>query len=126
VPYQQETKKQKFIREINQTLAKLAERLYPDIAVIDGFYGMQGNGPVDGDPVNSQLAIASTDFLAADAVGAAVMGIDVQNIGYLCLASKAGLGEIDFRNIKILGNSIRDCMKPYRSHDTIEEQLKWR
>src|ERR1019366_432439 len=38
-------------------------------AVIDGFEGMENDGPVNGTPVDHKIAIASTDFIAADRVG---------------------------------------------------------
>lgn len=50
------------IKEINRNLVFLAKKRTPDLACIDGFYGMQGNGPIVGDMVECKVAIASTDF----------------------------------------------------------------
>jgi uncharacterized protein (DUF362 family) len=47
---------------------------YWGLSVIDGFEGMEGNGPASGVPVASRLAIASTDFIAADRVGVGLHG----------------------------------------------------
>ena len=60
-------------------IADLAiQRMMPNwgVGLIDGFEGMEGNGPVSGFPVPHRIAIASTDFLAADRVGLECMGID--------------------------------------------------
>ena len=61
-------------RAINYNLFALAPRLHPDLAFIDGFEGMQGNGPVGGTPVDHRVCVASPDWLAADRVGIELMG----------------------------------------------------
>jgi uncharacterized protein (DUF362 family) len=48
------------------------------VGLVDGFEGMEGNGPVSGTPVPHRIALASTDFLAVDRVGVECMGIDVK------------------------------------------------
>jgi uncharacterized protein (DUF362 family) len=62
-------------KELGLRIAKLTEHIYPDLAIIDGFMGMEGNGPVDGTPVDSRFAIASIDALSADRVCLECMGI---------------------------------------------------
>ena len=66
-------------------IALTAQKLQPfwGAAVIDGFAGMEGNGPIDGTQVPSRIAIASQDFVAADRVGIEAMGIDASWVGYL-------------------------------------------
>ncbi len=113
------------VKEINYDIFRLSKRLKPDLSVIGGFKGMEGNGPNSGEPVESRLAIASTDFLAADRIGLEMMGIDASKVGYLNYCSDAGMGEYDIKKIKVQGNSINECRKKYRLHDTVEEQYKW-
>ena len=62
---------------MNYNMAITAARLRPHwgVAVIDGYEGMEGNGPSDGTAVPSRIALASTDFFAADRVGLETMGI---------------------------------------------------
>ena len=61
----------------NSIFTTLRPKLHPDLAVIDGFLAMEGNGPTSGTPVEHRVAIASLDWLAADRVGVALMGIDL-------------------------------------------------
>ncbi len=110
-------------KEINNYLALLAERVWPDLAVIDGFIGMEGNGPTHGMPVDSRVAIASTDALAADWVGLQCMGVAPEDVGYLSLIAKKGMGSYG-RGIEIAGSSIEECRKKYRLHDAVKEQIK--
>ncbi|MBT4484055.1 MAG: DUF362 domain-containing protein, partial [Candidatus Latescibacteria bacterium] len=49
----------------------------PDLAVIDGVQTVEGNGPWGGGIlVDHEVAIASTDFVAADRISIELMGID--------------------------------------------------
>jgi uncharacterized protein (DUF362 family) len=104
-----------------------AQALQPQwgVAVIDGFEGMEGNGPVRGTAVPSRLAIASTDFIAADRVGVECMGLDPRWVGYLQYAGQVGVGNYDLARIELLGASIPSVLRKYRLHDSIERQLRW-
>lgn len=114
------------IPEINRIMAELAKKVRLDLAVIDGFVGMEGEGPTSGAPVNTKVAIASTDFLAADRVGLEVMGIDPAKVGYLNFCYDYGLGEYDISKITIVGDDIAKCRKKFKLHSTVEAQYKWR
>lgn len=49
-------------------------------SVVDGVVGMEGAGPMAGDPIESGLVIGGTDPVAVDMVGARVMGFDWRKI----------------------------------------------
>jgi len=101
------------------TLAKLAP---PDLAVIDGFRGMEGNGPVAGTPVDHRVAIASTDWLSADRIAVELMDFDFNKIGYLWLSTREGLGQGHLSRIEVLGEKVRNHIHRYRPHDNIDSQ----
>lgn len=111
---------------LNYNLFTLAWRLHPALAVIDGFEGMEGDGPVDGTPVDHKVCVASLDWLAADRVAAELMGIDFSKIGYLTYCAQSGqLGEGDLAKIEILGPSLKDHIKPYKLPSSWEEVIRW-
>ncbi|MEO8596452.1 MAG: DUF362 domain-containing protein [Candidatus Solibacter sp.] len=87
----------------------MAQEVYPDLAVIDGFTGMEGDGPSRGTPVDSRIAVASVDPLAADVLSARLMGFDSKKIGYLTAMTEAGMGQGNLEKIHVLGNKIEDC-----------------
>ena len=96
------------------------------VAVIDGFEGMEGNGPASGTPVESKLAIASTDFIAADRVGVECMGIDSSWVGYLRYCSQMGIGNYDMARIDLLGGTpIDSVQRKYQLHADVQRQLGW-
>jgi len=114
------------IKQINKNLAKVAEHVWPDLAVIDGFEGMEGNGPTQGSPIHVGVALSSIDPLAADRVACEVMGVDFNKVGYLNYCSDKGLGESDLKNIEIVGDRLEACIKPFRLHRKVQEQYQWR
>ena len=94
-------------------------------AVIDGYEGMEGNGPSSGTPVPSGLAIASTDYVAADRVGVETMGINPDWMGYLRFCSEFGVGQYDLAKIDIRGEKIETVRRKYLLHQDIERELQW-
>ena len=95
------------------------------MAVIDGLEGMEGDGPTHGSPIHVGVAISSTDPLAADRVACEVMGVDFNKVGYLTYCSEKGLGESDLKRIDLQGDTIRECTRPFRLHNTVKKQYKW-
>jgi uncharacterized protein (DUF362 family) len=112
-------------RGINYNLYAMAHQLHPHLAVIDGFEGMEGNGPNDGTPVDHRVCVASLDWLAADRVAIELMGIDFGNVGYLNFCSQAGAGVADLSKIQIIGESISAHKKLYKLSDNFKDQLIW-
>jgi uncharacterized protein (DUF362 family) len=113
------------VRGIHYNLVALAPRLHPHPAVIDGFEGMEGEGPVDGTPVDHRVCVASMDWLAADTLSAALIGLGIDKVGHLTYAAQAGLGQADLNRIQILGPALKDHIKTYKLPANTEELLSW-
>jgi len=111
---------------MNLNLYQLATLIPPQLSIIDGLQAMEGNGPVHGDEVDLGVAVASVDFLACDTVASWLMGIDVNQIGYLSYCAQAGLGEADIFNIEIVGSEMEEYMISAKPHYKWEEQLDWK
>lgn len=94
-------------------LFNIMQHLHIDLAVLDGFEGMQGSGPVNGDPIDHRVALAGTDYVAVDRVGTEVMGVDFDNIRYLNYLWDYEFGEGNLANIQVLGDTIENCSVPY-------------
>ena len=115
------------LRQTHYNMLLTATRLAPSwgASVIDGYEGMEGNGPSMGTPVPSRVAVASADFVAADRVGAECMSIDPEWMGYVKYCGETGLGQFDIAKIDVLGAKLADVKEPYRMHPQIEQELKW-
>lgn len=111
---------------INYNIFSLSAKLHPDLAVIDGYEGMEGTGPVNGTAVSQKVCVASLDWLAADRVGAELMGVDFSKIGYLSYCAKAGdRGQADLAKIQIVGGAIEDYAKTYELPRQWEQITGW-
>ena len=83
------------IVDINQAFGRKT------IALVDGIVSMEGNGPVYGTPVKTDVILASTDLVALDYVVAKMIGLDPDDIPYIRLAESVGLGQTE--NIRTFG-----------------------
>jgi uncharacterized protein (DUF362 family) len=111
---------------IHYNLFALSPKLHPHLAVIDGFEGMEGTGPVHGTAVDQKVCVASLDWLAADRVAAELMGVDFSKIGYLAYCAQAGdRGEGDLGKIEILGPAIKEHAKTYKLPSSWEQITSW-
>jgi uncharacterized protein (DUF362 family) len=110
---------------INSNLATYAPFLHPHVALIDGYQGMEGNGPARGTTVEHRVCVASLDWLAADRVGLELMGIDPAKIGYLTYCSQSGLGQYNIDRIDIVGATLKDHIKQYKLPGSLDQQLQW-
>jgi uncharacterized protein (DUF362 family) len=110
---------------INYNMAMLAQKVHPDLAIIDGYEGMEGNGPTLGTAIDHRICVASRDWLSADRVGVELMGIDFSSIGYLNHCNQMGLGVADLNKIEITGENLKDHIRTYKLPDNIDKQGIW-
>jgi uncharacterized protein (DUF362 family) len=68
---------------LQESILDVAAAVRPQLAIVDGIVGMQGDGPIKGDAVDVGVIIAGTDPVAVDSTAARLMGIDPQRVGYL-------------------------------------------
>jgi uncharacterized protein (DUF362 family) len=115
------------LRMTHYNMLLTAQRLAPSwgASLIDGYEGMEGNGPSSGTPVPSRLAIASADFVAADRTAAECMSIDPEWLGYVKYCGEMALGQFDPAKIDVIGAKVADVKKPYRMHPDIDKELQW-
>ncbi|MFC2123787.1 DUF362 domain-containing protein [Bacteroidota bacterium] len=113
-------------RYFNYNMFRMAQYTYPDLVIIDGFVGMEGKGPLFGDPIEVGVAIASTDCIATDRVGTDVMGHDFNNVGHLVHCANAKMGEGDITKINLLGDKISTCQKNFKRTDDWEKIIHWK
>jgi uncharacterized protein (DUF362 family) len=111
---------------INLNLSMLAPMLHPSLSVIDGFQGMEGNGPISGTAVDHRVCVVSTDYVAADSVGAALMGLSPTDLGYITYLANARIGEADLSKMEILGEKVEKLAKKYQLGPSAQQQMQWK
>lgn len=110
---------------LNLNLIRLSRFLTPDIAVVDGTRGLQGNGPGGDDAVSLGIVAAGVDVFAADAVMTRAMGFDPMAMGLLHYGHALGLGVADLAEIEVLETSLGEVVVPFKPHETTNLQLQW-
>jgi uncharacterized protein (DUF362 family) len=99
------------LKGISNVVVDINTVLKPALTVIDGFVGMEGEGPVDGTPVQMNLIIAGTDPVATDATAARVMGFNPYEIKHIRKAYEKGLGNTE---AQVLGEKLETVRKPFK------------
>ncbi len=90
---------------LDEPIAQLAKVVKPDLAIIDGIIGIDGDGPLySGNKIQSNLLVAGKDILGVDATGARLMEINPLEVEHIRIARELGLGDID---PEILGDAIK-------------------
>jgi uncharacterized protein (DUF362 family) len=98
-----------------------------DFAIIDGLEGMEGNGPINGTKVDHKIAMASFDPVAMDSMAARLMGIPLEDVGYLNYLAAAGIGNVDRSKIDIIGSQDPDkSVIVYKQPNNIKNQMEWK
>jgi len=86
----------------------------PQLTVIDGYLGMEGNGPGSGDPVKLDLILAGYDGIALDTTVCKIIEIPVDDVKYLAFGEKKGLGTTDLSKIEFLGEKIENVKRKFK------------
>jgi len=103
-------------------ISDVASMFKIDYAVVDGIWGMEGNGPISGEPVPMDLIVAGADPVAVDAVCTTIMGFDPRNIGHITEAARNGLGVADLDKILVEGDPIASVARPFA---VVPEGSRW-
>jgi uncharacterized protein (DUF362 family) len=106
----------KNILHLNGVSASIASLYasYPfDFAVVDGVVGMEGDGPLFGDPVPSGVLVMGHDGVAVDATCARLMGLDPDEVEHLDFMAWAGLGLADAARLDLRGANLSDLGRNY-------------
>lgn len=73
---------------IHTVIHDLVLAIKPTLSVVDAFYGMEGNGPVQGNDIDSGYRVFSENPVEADLYAAYTVGFDPYKVGYLKLLCK--------------------------------------
>ena len=84
------------------------------LSIIDAMSCMEGNGPLMGCQKQMNMIICGMDPVAVDTVAAQIGG---QEILYLKLCAKKGIGSSDIDKIEVLGENIESLRKPFEMHE---------
>jgi uncharacterized protein (DUF362 family) len=102
-----------FYEDMHSFIAAMARAFPIGLAVTVGHPAMIATGPLGGYAVETGLVIASTDAVAADVVGAKLLGFDTQAVRHLWEAGRLGLGETDTEKMDFPCLGLREAIEAF-------------
>ena len=90
---------------IENSILDINATLKPHFAIVDGIVGMEGDGPIMGDPKHVGVLVMGRNLAAVDATCCRIMGIDPYRVSYLERADN-WLGPISETAIQQRGEAI--------------------
>jgi uncharacterized protein (DUF362 family) len=97
---------------LQEAIVDVASAVRPELQIVDGIVGMEGNGPIDGTPVPAGVLVFGTDPVATDSTAALVMGLDPAGIWHLSEAGRF-LGQSDLEQIEQVGEDPERSMTSF-------------
>ena len=102
-----------------QNLIEVIEKTRPDLCILDGYEGMEGEGPMFGTKVHLGLALCSLDGVALDKIAAKICGFNY--VPYLSILSNKN--QKDTEIIKDGFDSINKISKKFKPHYNYRYQI---
>jgi uncharacterized protein (DUF362 family) len=96
----------KDVNKFANMLIETAQAIAPQLTIVDGIIGHEGNGPSGGEPRDLGVLGASTDIFALDRAIAEILSINPQQIPTLAAAIRLGLCSENISDIEIVGTTI--------------------
>ena len=96
----------------SEMLVDLCDFLKPDLCFLDGILAMEGNGPTGGSPRKVGVLGASKSPYALDVCGAALIGLEQENVLMLREAHRRGLGPISPKECQLLKEQVETLAQP--------------
>ncbi len=87
-----------------QMLIETAQAISPQLTILDGIIGHEGNGPSGGEPKALGLLAATQDVFALDRVIVEILGVDPMQVPTVAASIRAGLCS-DLSHIEIVGDA---------------------
>jgi uncharacterized protein (DUF362 family) len=100
-------------RGIDNSIVDIALTRTPDLAIVDGIIGMEGDGPLNGTAKEFGALIMGTDLLAVDATCCRLMQLVPEKIPYLILGQARKLGLLLEKDIEQIGEPIAALAQPF-------------
>jgi uncharacterized protein (DUF362 family) len=90
---------------LTEAIVDVAAVVRPDLQIVDGIVGMQGNGPIQGTAMPAGLLVFGDDPVATDVTAARLMGFDASRVPSIVEAARF-LGQGDPDRIQQVGEDV--------------------
>jgi len=77
--------------QLDQGIVALCKELQPDFSIFDGLIAMRGRGPMEGQPLDMDAVMVSSNVGCGEFAALEIMGIPIKNVRHLQIATDEGL-----------------------------------
>jgi uncharacterized protein (DUF362 family) len=106
---------------IDGCIVDITATVRPQLAIVDGIVGMEGDGPIMGDPKQVGVLVLGRNLPAVDATCSRIMGINPHRVVSLDLA-EGWLGPLRETCIRQVGETIAAVATPFLLLDKVPAQ----
>jgi uncharacterized protein (DUF362 family)/sugar phosphate isomerase/epimerase len=85
-----------------------------DLTITDAIYTVDGNFPAEGGSVRTNILTVADNVVAADLVGARILGEDPQEAFYLQEAIRRGMGPASAEELELVGDPLPELLQGVR------------
>jgi uncharacterized protein (DUF362 family) len=112
---------------IERSILDINATVRPQLAIVDGIIGMEGDGPIMGTPKKAGVLVIGNNPAAVDATCSRIMGVDPRNIAYLSVRETEVIGPTDPQLIAQRGESIQNVQTKfqYPRHPHFRQFERW-
>lgn len=97
---------------ISKSILDLNSTVRPDFAIVDGITGMEGDGPLEGQPKATGILVLGDDAVAVDSTCTRAMGLLPERVAYLERAALF-LGNLKEEKIMQVGEGLARVTRPF-------------
>lgn len=97
---------------ITEAIMDVAAAVRPSVQIVDGIVGMEGDGPLNGTPLDAGLLLFGTDPVATDSTAALSMRLDPDAIEHIHEAGRF-LGQADLERVHQVGEDPEAHATPF-------------
>lgn len=105
--------------EIHDLLLAILNEFNPNLTIVDGIQGLEGQGPIFGSPAGAGILLAGENVVEVDYTGSKLVGIDPFSVKYLNLAIEKYL-DLKSNTDKL---PVDLCIKKFKTYPTLIYQI---
>jgi uncharacterized protein (DUF362 family) len=108
-------------RGIDNSIVDINLSRPPELQLVDGIVGMEGDGPLNGTAKPMGVLVMGSDPVATDATCCRLMKLDPERIAYIVLGARKKLGNMKEEQIQQAGESIMSLAQPFATVPHMKE-----
>jgi uncharacterized protein (DUF362 family) len=101
---------------IDQVILDINGVARPAVCIVDGIVGMEGDGPIMGEPKQAGVLVMGRNPVSVDATATRLMGFDPARVDYLAMADGV-LGPLRETDIEQRGEPVEGLVQAFRQLD---------